>query len=432
MRRIRKGGSAVAALAAAALVVAGCGSSSSSSTSASSGSSTAASASSTTSSSSSSGASTSLGTPHKATGSPYVFGLINDETGPVTFPEARQAQIAAADYVNNYLDGINGHPIVLADCIGDGTAPTSARCASELLAKHPIAILGAADSGTPGSEPVYERAGLAYIGGVPFTPVEQNAPNSVQFWSISFGDNAAAAVYAVKNLGAKNVAVMYFNNSQGKIAGLGVIPPVLKAAGATKVDTVGVPPTSPDPSPEVAQAIAGHPDAIYVDIPNNCGVVLKDLKSLGYSGKLLGIDPCTAPQAIASAAGAAQGMYVASAFDTASSQFKTFLAALKQYAAPNTAVDGLSEAGFATVMNVQKALGTIKGTPTTKAILAAFKAGSNHPNYMSHPYTCNGQAAAKAAAVCNDYYLMEQIQGSTTVEPNTTDWVTSKGYFQGL
>ena len=31
------------------------------------------------------------------------FGLINDETGPVTFPEARQAEIAAAQYVNNYL-----------------------------------------------------------------------------------------------------------------------------------------------------------------------------------------------------------------------------------------------------------------------------------------------------------------------------------------
>ena len=37
----------------------------------------------------------SFGTPKKATGSPYVFGMINDETGPVTFPEARQGAIAA-------------------------------------------------------------------------------------------------------------------------------------------------------------------------------------------------------------------------------------------------------------------------------------------------------------------------------------------------
>jgi branched-chain amino acid transport system substrate-binding protein len=373
-----------------------------------------------------------FGTAHKATGSPYVFGLINDETGAVTFPEARQAEIAAADYVNTYLDGINGHPIVLKDCISDGTAPTSARCASELVADHPLAILGAADSGTPGSEPVYERAGLAYLGGVPFTPVEQNASNSIQFWSVSLGDNAAAAVYAAKELHAKSAVVLYFNNSQGKIAGLDILPPVMKAAGIKTVKAIGIPPTTPDPSPEVAEAVSDHPSVVYVDIPNNCGVVIKDLKSLGYSGALMGIDPCTSPPSIESAAGAAEGMYVATAFDTTGSPWALFLAAMKQWAAPSTALDGLAEAGFATVINVRAALDTIKGTPTEKSIVAAFKSGSNHPNFMSHPYTCNGQAVAKAVSICNDYYLMERIHGDSVVISNPSAWITSKGYFKGL
>src|SRR5256884_9767287 len=52
-----------------------------------------------------------FGTAKKATGTPYVFGMINDETGAVTSPEARQGAIAAENYVNNYLGGINGHPI---------------------------------------------------------------------------------------------------------------------------------------------------------------------------------------------------------------------------------------------------------------------------------------------------------------------------------
>ncbi len=426
MRSPRRSIAAAAVLGAAALAVAGCGSSSSSSSSGSASAS---------SSGSAAASSSVLGTPKKATGSPYVFGLINDETGAVTFPEARQGEIAAADYVNNYLGGINGHPIVLDDCIGDGTAPTSARCASELVSKHPLAILGAADTGTPGSEPVYQRANLAYLGGIPFTPVEQNAPNSVQFWSVSLGDNAAASVYAAKSLGAKSAVVMYFDNSQGKVAGLGIIPPVLKAAGVTTIKTIGVPPTTPDPSPEVASAVAAHPDVVYVDIPNNCGIVLKDLKSLGYSGKLIGIDPCTSPQAIASAAGAAQGMYVASPFISptgGSAQGKVLLAALSKYAAPNTAIDSIAEAGFATVMNVQAAFKKIKGTPTTASIVKVFKTGANHPNYLSHPYTCNGQAIAKAVSICNDYYLMEQIEGTKPVQPNTTDWITSKGYFKGI
>jgi branched-chain amino acid transport system substrate-binding protein len=428
MRPIRKTGAALAALASAAIVVAGCGSSSSSSSSVG-GSSASAPASSST---PSSGA---LGTPRKATGTPYVFGLINDEAGPITFPEARQGEVAAAAYVNNYLNGINGHPIELADCISDASPATSARCASQLSDKHPVAILGAADVGNPASLPVYARANLAYLGGIPFTPVEQNAPNSVQFWSVSLGDNAAAAVYAAKTLHAKSAVVVYVDNPQGKVSGLGIIPPTLKAAGVTTVKTIGVPPTTPDPSAQAAAAVGAHPDVIYVDQPNNCGSMLKSLKSLGYTGKLLAIDPCTDPRVIQSAAGGAEGMYVASPFISplgSSQQAQIFQAAMAKYAAANTAIDSISTAGFATVMNVQKALSGIKGTPTTASILAAFKSGSNHPNFLSHPYTCNGQAVAKATAICNDYYLMEQITGGKPVEASTTDWVTSKGFFKGL
>ena len=82
---------------------------------------------------------------------------------------------------------------------------------------------------------------------------------------------------------------------------------------------------------------------------------------------------------------------------------------MKKWAAPGTLIDSISTAGFATVMNVQQVLSTISGTPTTASILAAFKSGT-HPNFLSHPYTCDGQAMKGAPAICNDYYLMNQIQ----------------------
>jgi branched-chain amino acid transport system substrate-binding protein len=420
--------SAAAAVAATGLIAAGCGSSSSSSSS-SSGSSSAA-----TSSASSAPSASVFGTAKKATGTPYVFGMINDETGAVTFPEARQGAIAAANYVNDYLGGINGHPIQIDNCIGDGTPATAARCANELVAKHPLAILGAADVGGPASIPIYAHAGLAYIGGIPFTPVPFKAPNSIQFWSVSVGDNAAAAVYAGTQLKVKSVSLMYFSNPQGESI-LPQIVPVFKAAGVTTVKQVPVSPTTPDPSPQAALVQSSGSQLAYVDIPNGCGNVLKSLKSVGYSGKLMGIDPCGAPPVIAAAAGGANGMYIASPFllQTGSSQqAQLFQAAIKQWAAPGTLVDSISTAGFATVINVQQALSTIKGTPTTSSILAAFKSGSNHPNFLSHPYTCNGQQMKGAPAICNDYYLMNQINNGQLTQPSTTNWVTSKGYFQGL
>jgi branched-chain amino acid transport system substrate-binding protein len=424
--------STAAALAATGLLAAGCGSSSSSSssTSASSGSSSTAAA-----PSSTTAAGTAVfGTPKKATGSPYHFGMINDETGAVTFPEARQGSIAAANYVNDYLGGINGHPIVIDNCVGDGTPATAARCANELAAKHPLAILGAADVGAPASIPIYGHANLAYIGGIPFTPVPFKAPNSIQFWSVSVGDNAAAAVFAGKQLKVKSVAIMFFNNAQGASL-LPQIVPVFKSVGVTTIHTVPVSPTTPDPSPQAALVQSSGAELAYIDIPNGCGNVLKALKSVGYKGKLEGIDPCGAPPVIAAASGGADGMYIASPFvlQTGSSpEAQLFQAAMKKWAAPGTFVDSISTAGFATVINVQKALSTIQGTPTTASILAAFKSGSSHPNFLSHPYTCNGQQMKGAPAICNDYYLMNQIQGEQLTQPSSTNWITSKGYFPGL
>ena len=359
--------------------------------------------------------------------------MINDETGAVTFPEARQGAIAAVNYVNNYLGGINGHPIKIDECTGDGTPATAARCANQLVAAHPMAILGAADVGGPASIPIYAHANLAYLGGIPFTPVPETAANSVQFWSVSVGDNAAAAVYAGKTLGVKSVALVYFSNAQGESI-LPQITPVFKAAGVTTIKDIPLSPTSPDPSPQAALIESSGAQLAYVDVPNGCGNVLKALKSVGYTGKIMGIDPCGAPPVIAASAGGAQGMYIASPFllqSGSSPQAQLFMAAMKKWAAPGTLIDSISTAGFATVMNVQAVLSKISGTPTTSSILAAFKTGT-HQNFLSHPYTCNGQAMKGATAICNDYYLMNQINNGAITQPNSTDWVTSKGYFPGV
>src|SRR5690349_16639274 len=413
------------ALAVTGLVAAGCSSSGSSSTS---GSSTAAAG-----STSAAAAGSVFGTPKKATGSPYVFGMINDETGAVTFPEARQGAIAAMNYVNDYLGGINGHPIQIESCTGDGTPATAARCANQLVASKPIAILGAADVGAPASIPIYQHANLAYLGGIPFTPVPMTSPNSVQFWSVSVGDNAAAAVYAGKTLGVKSVAIIYFSNPQGESL-LPQITPVFKAAGVETIKNIPLSPTSPDPSPQAALVESSGAQLVYVDVPNGCGNVLKALKSVGFTGKIMGIDPCGAPPVIEAAAGGAEGMYIASPFllqSGSSKQAQLFQAAMKKWSAPGTLIDSISTAGFATVMNVQQVLSTISGTPTTSSILSAFKSGT-HQNYLSHDYTCDGQALKGGPSICSDYYLMNQIQDGAVSQPNSTDWVTWKGYFPGL
>src|ERR1700739_3911704 len=98
MSQIRKPAAALAALAGTALAAAGGGSTPSHPATPP----PAAASPSSTASGSSGASAAALGTPKKATGSPYVFGVINDETGPASLPEARPASVAAAGCGNKY------------------------------------------------------------------------------------------------------------------------------------------------------------------------------------------------------------------------------------------------------------------------------------------------------------------------------------------
>ena len=150
-----------------------------------------------------------------------MVGLLNLESGPVTFPEYRQAAEAAVKYINDYKGGIGGRPVQLETCATDGQPSTSGRCAGQIADKKPAFILGGADTGAPGAYPVWKRANLAVVGGIPFTPVESNANNGVMFISVSIADNAAASKYAVEKLGVKKASVIYTDDTQGKFTGLG-------------------------------------------------------------------------------------------------------------------------------------------------------------------------------------------------------------------
>ncbi|MFD5594144.1 ABC transporter substrate-binding protein [Streptomyces griseorubiginosus] len=374
-----------------------------------------------------------LGKKNPAGGTPVVFGVLNLESGPVTFPEVLKGEQAAVDYVNEYLGGIGGHPIKLVSCVTDGQPATSTRCANQILDQKPVAILGAADTGAPAAMKVWERANLAYLGGMTFTPAENTGKNSVQFYSTSQGDNAALSTYAVKELGVSKGAVMYTDDSQGKSTGLGVIKPTMLNAGAKSVKGVAVPPAAADLSAQAAAVVQSGADAVYVNLPNGCSNALRALQSVGNHAKLLGIGPCTEPKALESAGAAAEGLYTAQPFeplDGGSKDAKLFNAVMDKYAKDTARATG-TMAGFGSVMNIQAALGkTDPSKLTTKSILSAFRTGTDHHNFLSHPYTCDGKQLGKSTAVCNAYQRIYQVKNGKSASVGD-EWVTAGSNFTG-
>lgn len=413
-------------------LAAGCGSSSDGTTSTGSGGGATAAAStpSTGASTTASSGGDALGTPRKATGDPLVVAMINLETGPVTFPEMRQGAQAAIDYVNDYAGGINGRPIKLVSCATDGTPATSQRCANQLIEKHPVFVLGGADSGGSGAFPVWERAKLAYVGGVPFTPTESNAPNAVTFVSLAVADNAAMVKYAKDNLGVNSASIMETDDTQGKYTG-DIIANVMANVGI-KVNRVPIAPGASDMSSQAASAIGSSPDLVYNETPGACPAALKALQAVGFTGKLAGIDSCTSPPAITAAGSAAEGLYFAQpliSLDADDPQAKLAQAALAKYAPKDIALNTVALAGFASVMNIQDTLSKLSGDLTTDAILKAFRTGSDHPNFLAHAYTCDGKQVPAQSAVCDPFQKIKQVKGGKVVTVSD-DWVNGAQYYK--
>ena len=84
--------------------------------------------------------------PKKASGSPITIGMVNQENTPAgSFPELSQAAQAAIDFVNENLDGVDGHPLNLDVCNTKFSTEGSTTCGQKFVEDKVPAVLGGID-----------------------------------------------------------------------------------------------------------------------------------------------------------------------------------------------------------------------------------------------------------------------------------------------
>jgi branched-chain amino acid transport system substrate-binding protein len=350
-----------------------------------------------------------------------VLGMINQEDAPIgSFPEAREAAQAAVAHVNEDLGGVGGRPVRLEVCRTTGTPESSAACANSLLEKRPVAVLGGVDLGAAASLPVFEKAGVPYVGGSPALGEELTSSAA---WMLAGGvvaDLLGQADYALSTLKVKKVGALYVDLPGVLATVISAAQIVLRAKGVTDVKLVAANADAADFAPSVKAATASKPDAVVVLFPaQTCARIMSAARALKVQAKMFYPSAC-ASQAVVDAAGpAAENAYFASGylpFDDPSPDVATWKAEAKV-----TKPSALAQAGFSVVMDLYELMKG--GADSPAAVTAALKAAVDRPGFMAHSYTCDRRQVVLLSAVCNPYVRLLQYKGGRFVDLAGT-WVS--------
>ncbi len=280
---------------------------------------------------------------------PFVIGLLNSEGDPsFTFPDITGGMTAAVEYINNELGGIGsdlvagtpGRPIQLETCFVGLDPSDSVRCANELAAKNPAIVVQGFNNNSAGAYPVLAAAGVVNISGIPVNPSDFNAEGvyGPAPGGGCVGAHPALVEFAVNELGARRVAVAYFDIPNGLVCyhDLEKKPMnVLNGSFAGPADVEGsvpdlehtgvpIPPTAPDLSTQATQILDFDPDAILYSAPvASCLSLVNALSGLGWDPEqapAVFTGACFEQRQVEELGDKADGMYFVSAKDPSNPQ----------------------------------------------------------------------------------------------------------------
>ena len=174
--------------------------------------------------------------------SPIKIGFINVEGGQVSFPEASAAAKAAEGMVNEYLGGVQGHPLEISFCnivTGDEDAQ---KCAQQFTNDDSITSIQLGMT-LFGSGPIYQTVGnkKPILGFGPFGPQDLGVDNVVFYTASTYSVAPGVVLYAKDTLKAKTIAVVV-----DEAGGAGPTAQVIASLAAKEgLEVTSVPVTDP-------------------------------------------------------------------------------------------------------------------------------------------------------------------------------------------
>lgn len=356
-----------------------------------------------------------------ADGPPIVIGITSATNNPIfSDPELFTAAAAAAEYVNEELGGVQGHPIELAHCETNNTAESSVACATELLQRHPVAVIAGPDVAMPAALSIYEQAGVPVIGGGSVAPPEFSSPVRVLFHGWSASVLPSMVYFASTQFDASKVVVLAPDDPSVTATVVPLMEQAAQRFGMEKPDVITVPTGSADMTPQMAAAANTGADVIMaVSLP--CGPVAQAYHTVGADQPMVQPGSCSNPRDLENLGDSAEGLYFTSMsrrpdVDHDDHDAQLFADVTERFG-DDIPITDFSLVGFSSMMNIHSTLDAAPDVESldSTSLLALFQGGSGH-NFMGNEWNCTAPAVAVFPALCDISSRLLQVVDGALVE----------------
>jgi branched-chain amino acid transport system substrate-binding protein len=370
-----------------------------------------------------------LGTLHRAAGTPVKVGLLTTGgncSGCTSNYEAPAARAAVA-WLNDYNNGLAGHPMTLDVCVDNNDPGTGSDCANQMIRDNVVAVVIGANGILETEWKILHDAGVPVVNHSATQPALIQDPKSTFILYDPQAQTVTLPIAVAKHAGAKKVSFLVVDvPTATDIYKTDSTKRAFEDAGI-KFDVIPVPLGQADLTPEAQQIVANNPDGV-VDIIGSdvtCIPALNALHQLGFHGTVTTISYCiTDAMRKAVPGNVVKGMRFGAeapfgeASDPSLRQYAAIVDKYERGKVPHGDQPAITV--FQSVAAVSIGAQDLKGAVTPASVTAAMKAMKNSvlPAAGGRIFRCNGKATSEGPAVCS----VSTLTGTLDAKGNPTTY----------
>ncbi len=323
--------------------------------------------------------------------SPISIGWVSDQTALTGHPGNQSAVDAAVAFINDDLDGIDGHPLKLVTCDITTSDAQGTSCAQQMINNHAVKVVTEGELLTGEANFTDSMAGAKPVIGV-FTDGPGLTAKNAFYVDGGIYSQLSLVTYLAKIVGVKSVAMI--GPDLPAVAGVLAMFKELFGALGVSSTVVEFPPASTDLISAIAASGAASDGATFLALSTTgeCIAVDKALNQLGIHKPTVALSFCLQPGVKKGLGDYPKWTYVFTnlnylAHYAPDSDTAAYVAAMDRYGNPNLLNSGYAPLTFGMILTVAHWLNQLVAQNKYTASAIIHKAATfTGPMWMGDPH----------------------------------------------